>query len=401
MAQEYVRPGSANKAEWFEFIDTATGNSYQVHGSRIESVVDRGDHMTVRFNVDSDQLGAVADPVAVDISDTDEMVALRKYFYAWRVATFNGAFSYDRDIPEGGAGVTTFLELTDTPGTYSGQGGRVLYVDPGETLIAFGDLNTVDTFTDLSDTPADYSGAGGYNVEVNAGATALEFTPKPSLVTTFTGLTDTPSSYAGFEGYSVNVNTAGDGLEYQPKIVQLDQFTQLIDTPNSYAGAGGDFVRVNAGATALEYFNLSISRGSIWGTPNNGTVNTGTFLLQGYTGWTATGDVHIDPVSGIITLLKNGLWRVTGFVMGTQGNSNKEESMWLGLRANEGAGDEDFRAWHVEVGTDKTSDRSFYFSIARPTTTGTTVRLFMTATAGMGTFNFENAQFSAEYLGAT
>jgi hypothetical protein len=73
-----------------------------------------------------------------------------------------------------GAGVSsTFLGLSDTPGTYSGQAGLVATVNPGETALEFSAAST--DFLGLTDTPGDYSGQAGKAVVVNIGETALEF----------------------------------------------------------------------------------------------------------------------------------------------------------------------------------------------------------------------------------
>jgi hypothetical protein len=73
----------------------------------------------------------------------------------------------------GGGG--TFLLLTDTPSSYSGEGGKFVKVNVGETALEFVSHTLVTTFLGLSDTPSSYSGSGGYVVKVNSGATALEF----------------------------------------------------------------------------------------------------------------------------------------------------------------------------------------------------------------------------------
>jgi hypothetical protein len=67
-------------------------------------------------------------------------------------------------------------------------------------------------FVDLSDTPASYSGQALQSIRVNAGETGLEFFA--GAATTFVGLTDTPASYAGQGGQSVRVNVGETALEF-------------------------------------------------------------------------------------------------------------------------------------------------------------------------------------------
>lgn len=80
-------------------------------------------------------------------------------------------------------GSTAFTSLTDTPGSYTGQGGQYVRVNTGETALEFVNPPSgggASTFTDLTDTPGSLSGEAGKYVRVNAGGTALEFTTTSS-----------------------------------------------------------------------------------------------------------------------------------------------------------------------------------------------------------------------------
>lgn len=91
---------------------------------------------------------------------------------------------------------TSFIALTDTPGSYIGQGGKFVYVDSGESSLNFVDINLdayatkllldgyatpdiVDgyakNFTDLGDTPSSYAGQAGKAIIVKSGENGLEF----------------------------------------------------------------------------------------------------------------------------------------------------------------------------------------------------------------------------------
>ena len=69
-------------------------------------------------------------------------------------------------------------------------------------------------FTDLADTPANYTGQAGKYVKVNAGETDLEFGTPAGGATTFLGLTDTPSSYTGKAGEILRVNATPNAVEF-------------------------------------------------------------------------------------------------------------------------------------------------------------------------------------------
>lgn len=103
----------------------------------------------------------------------------------------------------------TFLSLTDTPSSYSGQAGKVPKVNAGTTALEFvtpASLITAAAFTDLSDTPASLSGAGNKFVKVNAGATALEFVAQTSAdvpvgsVVLYAGAAALPAGWGACDG---------------------------------------------------------------------------------------------------------------------------------------------------------------------------------------------------------
>lgn len=114
------------------------------------------------------------------------------------------------------AGASTFLDLTDTPDAYTGQGGKVVAVKSDVSGLEFITAPTggVDSFIELDDVPSSYSGCGGYVVKVNSGATALEFVAGGGGVASFTDLDDVPSAYTDSGLYTVIVNYDEDALEF-------------------------------------------------------------------------------------------------------------------------------------------------------------------------------------------
>jgi len=88
------------------------------------------------------------------------------------------ALNADIEALETAVATQKFVDLTDTPSTLSGMGGKVVTVNAGGTALEFltpAQFLATASFLGLSDTPADYTGQQGKAPVVNAGATALEF----------------------------------------------------------------------------------------------------------------------------------------------------------------------------------------------------------------------------------
>lgn len=111
----------------------------------------------------------------LDHSDIDISALADDKILVYDAATGNFVF---QDKPTGGA--ATFLELTDTPASYSGSAGKFTKVNSGESALEFGTPAT--TFLGLADTPASYSGHAGKFPKVNSGESALEFAKSFKIV---------------------------------------------------------------------------------------------------------------------------------------------------------------------------------------------------------------------------
>lgn len=121
-------------------------------------------------------------------------------------------------------GATTFLQLTDTPGTYIGEQGRFVRVNSTEDGLEFVDAPSgtgSSTFTGLTDTPAAYTGQAGKVPAVNAGETALEFTEMDAekiqgITVDITGLADGYIVYYdGASGtFKVKLDEGGGGWAF-------------------------------------------------------------------------------------------------------------------------------------------------------------------------------------------
>jgi len=80
------------------------------------------------------------------------------------------------ELGSGGGGASEFLDLTDTPSSYSGQSGKVVAVKDTEDGLEFTSAaGGASEFLDLTDTPSSYSGEGGRCLKVSASEDGLEF----------------------------------------------------------------------------------------------------------------------------------------------------------------------------------------------------------------------------------
>ena len=124
-----------------------------------------------------------------------------------------------------------FVDLTDVPNSYIGEGLKTLRVNSAETAIEFYDLTQVTNTLELTDMPLYGGGSAGYNLVVNSAGTGYELSAN---VNTFIGLTDTPTGYTGYANYGVIVNSDETGLTF------FD--TSILVTKTGNNGLTGDNV---------------------------------------------------------------------------------------------------------------------------------------------------------------
>lgn len=113
-------------------------------------------------------------------------------------------------------GSTTFLGLTDTPGSYVGEGSKLVAVNVAENALEFISASSgTTTFLDLTDTPASYSGQAGQFVRVKGTEDGLEFAAGGGGgVDEFLELIDTPGTYTAFDKYIPEVDETGGQLVF-------------------------------------------------------------------------------------------------------------------------------------------------------------------------------------------
>ena len=117
-------------------------------------------------------------------------------------------YSYAWVDVDGGA--SSFLDLTDTPGSYGAPGSIVSVNASGDGLL-FSTVSVFLSFEELSDTPSSL-GAPGQVPAVNAAGDALEFVNQGTGgATSILGLSDTPNAY-GHAGQYLHLNAAADAL---------------------------------------------------------------------------------------------------------------------------------------------------------------------------------------------
>lgn len=106
---------------------------------------------------------------AIDAAGTIDAVLVIDMGAGWPSNALASGIAWD-EFP-------SFLDLSDTPNSYSGAATQIVRVNAAETALEFVD----HTFLALTDTPSSFSGAGSKLVKVNSGATALEFVAVPAL----------------------------------------------------------------------------------------------------------------------------------------------------------------------------------------------------------------------------
>jgi len=78
-------------------------------------------------------------------------------------------------------------------------------------------------FLDLTDTPSSYSGQSGKYLKVKASEDGLEFTSVAGGASEFLDLTDTPSAYSGQAGKVLAIKSTEDGIEFVSQVPDSDK----------------------------------------------------------------------------------------------------------------------------------------------------------------------------------
>ena len=236
----------------------ALGDAYIVAAGATGTWAGHANHLALWIN---SQWEFIAPLAGFTCWVTDETVLVYWSGTAWVIAS-------------GGGGSTTFLGLSDTPDSYSGQAGKAVLVNAGGTALEFGSssggapvdatyivssangtLTAERILTNSASVTWNTGTAGQVSADIPAGGVSLaQLAPLP-----FPALLGRGNPPTG----PVEAVTVGAGLQLVSGTLSLvtapgaSDFLSLTDTPDSYSGQAGKAVLVNAGATALEFGTVS------------------------------------------------------------------------------------------------------------------------------------------------
>lgn len=129
---------------------------------------------------------------------------------------------------------STFVDLPDTPSTYTGSPSLFVKVNSGSTGLEFVDVTIVENTLQLTDMPIYSIGEAGYSLVVNSSGTGYKL---GSNISTFIGLTDVPASYSGYSNYIPIVNSAETELEfYDRNLIALKADNNNFIGNNNFSG---------------------------------------------------------------------------------------------------------------------------------------------------------------------
>lgn len=147
----------------------------------------------------------------------------------------------------------TVLDLTDTPGSYTGHANKALVVNGTADGVDFVDTTTfVPVDSVFGRTGAVVAQNGDYNASAITNIPAGDV----SAVTVQAAINELDSEKAAIASLAA-VATSGSYGDLSGTPTVPGDFTDLGDTPSSYAGHALELVRVNSGTTDLEFVAAS------------------------------------------------------------------------------------------------------------------------------------------------
>jgi hypothetical protein len=234
----------------------------------------------------------------------------------------------------GTGGPDAFIDLTDTPASYTGEEGKVLKVNPTGTGVTFGTV----AFTALSGAPASYTGAGGQFVQVKAGTedqlifAALEVAD----------LSDGPGAYAGKAKQVVRVKSDASALEYFTIAL-----TDLLGFPSTFTGQSGKFLQVKGDESGLQFVTSSTTTNflALTDTPSSYSGKANQLVVvnasaDGLTFRSAVIPVHLGdladveagtgtPADGAFLRWIDGVWQADPYTTAGAGAVNADTGFFI------------------------------------------------------------------------
>lgn len=150
----------------------------------------------------------------------------------------------------------------------------------------------------------------------------------------------------------------------------------------------------------IQWTSFSAPGCYLGGTTDTFTLNTTDSKLVNFSTsnqWNWFDENSINPSTGEITVPKSGFYRVTANILGTQGNSTKEEYILLKLDISGGPSPGRIDIAFVDVTTDKTNLRQPSSTATRFLTEGEILSLYMWASASLGTFTTTVTTFEIDF----
>lgn len=177
--------------------------------------------------------------------------------------------------------VSSFLDLSDITGDYTGRAGFSVVVNSTEDGLEFLNLGSgADDFLDLTDTPSSYSGQGGKSVRVNSGATALEFFDLPAA--------ELPV-LTGHARKALRVNSGATDVEWVEDITTSAVSASRDFTDDDFSG--GRTLLVDSGSAVAMNIPAGLTRASPVLIVRQGT---------GAVSVTAAGGVTLNSADGLV-----------------------------------------------------------------------------------------------------
>ena len=200
-----------------------------------------------RSTAEKRMLGATWSRIKKEVGGEDVEDGVPAGGTAGQVLTKKSGTDYDsewEDAPSGGVGA--FTGLSDTPGTFGGEAGKVLAVNAQASAIEF--VNKPQDGQDGRDGTDGRNGRNGRDGAAGQGVVAggakgqilgkksatdydTEWIDKPAGdgASSFTGLSDTPSAYTGEAGKALIVNSAEDGIDFEEHLTREEVGNRIID----------------------------------------------------------------------------------------------------------------------------------------------------------------------------